>query len=442
MSQKWNLQDIKPGDAAPRRNTRPIEAKPRFTTPVDEPTEEKQTPRYQAPRRKTGGGNGKRSIVAFIVVAVIVALAVILGLLLGGAELVVHPKYKDVTVSGTFVAKTEPLAGELGYEILTLEADAERQVEATGKEEVEERAEGTVTIYNNHSTSPVRLVKNTRFASADGKIFRIEESAVVPGYTGEGSAQTPGTVTAKVFADEAGEAYNVPAGRFTIPGFEGEPEFDNVYAESQAAFTGGFSGEKYIVDESGLESTKEALHEEIRSALRARLETERPAGFVLYEDAVTFRFTSLPATEAPEGKAVIKERGTLMVPMFKENEFAAHLAAQTISGYEDAPMTITTPDALTFSYTTVGSSTPEEMVTSGTDISFNLRGTTQLVWTFDQEQLLSDLAGKSKTALPTVLSGYSAIERAEATIKPFWKGSFPEEAGDITLTIVIGEGEE
>jgi len=409
------------------------EQAPRRTAPDSSP---KYTPTRSSRKSSIGG---KRNTIIFIVVAVIVALGLILGYLLGGASIIVHPKYKSVNVQGTFTAKTEPAAGELGYEVLTLEADAERQVTATGKEEVTEQAQGTITIYNEYSTNSVRLVKNTRFESSDGHIFRITESAVVPGYTGDGSNKTPGTIVAKVFADEAGPEYNVAAGKFTIPGFKGDPEFDAVYGKSSDAFTGGFAGQKYIVDDADLQKTKDVLHEELQAALRSRLESERPAGFVLYESAITFSYSSLPATESTDGMATIKEHGVLQIPIFENSEFAGYLAQNTIAGYENSPISITDPSTLTFTYSTTGSSTTAMKLSDQNEITFDIRGDAELVWTFDHDKLVSDLAGKSKTALPAILSGYPAIERAEATIRPFWKSSFPDKKDDIKLDIMIGD---
>ena len=78
----------------------------------------------------------------------------------------------------------------------------------------DERATGVIVVYNAYSAAPQRLIKNTRFATEDGKIFRAKDSIVVPGTTIENGKIIPGSVEAIVVADEPGEAYNFQTPEF------------------------------------------------------------------------------------------------------------------------------------------------------------------------------------------------------------------------------------
>jgi hypothetical protein len=365
-------------------------------------------------------------------VVVLGILIFIVGVLRAGADVTVHPKHKDVNIDGTFTAYSQPGSGQLGYELLTLDADSERQVAASGQEDAEERAEGTITIYNEYSADPVRLVKNTRFESPDGLVFRITESAVVPGYTknSDGSVSA-GTVAAGVFADDTGDSYNLQPTDFTVPGFKGDPEFDKVYAKSTEAFTGGFSGQRYIVADADLESAQDSLHGEIRDALLKQLDEQRPAGFIVFPDAVTVTYRSLPSTEGGDGQAIVKEHGTLRVPIFDAGEFAAYIAGQAVAGYNSEPVRIEDAQALSFGY--AASTTATSDLSTASSVSFTLKGQPLLVWSYDADALRKDLAGIAKSALPSVLSKYPAIEKAEASIRPFWRRSFPDNADRIRI---------
>lgn len=448
MAQKWNLQDIRPTPRDRERDRRTEASVPKQDiAPKKRPPFSKRRPRPDANLGsidvEDGNARKKRRLFISILIAVVVLGAGFgMSALLGGAEVTVYPKYKDTTVEATFTAYVEPGAGELGYEILSLEANGERQVSATGEEEVSEQAQGTIFIYNAYSTSPQRLIKNTRFESPDGLIYRVEESVEVPGMTEdeEGNA-VPGVITAEIFAEGTGEQYNIEPARFTIPGLnEGTEQYEKMYAESTDTFTGGFEGKRFIIEESELQTAKQALHLELRDALLTRLEEERPAGFVLYDDAVTFVYDTLPATEYGEKLATIKERARLQVPLFEEADFAKYLAQNTIAGYEGEGVIMPDPFTLSFSY-------PSSTVAAGdiatqTETEFTLSGDTRIVWDFDEEKLQSDLLGLSKTALPSVLSGYPAIERAEAIVRPFWAQSFPENTSEVTITAIVGEKEE
>jgi hypothetical protein len=379
-------------------------------------------------------------IVSSIVAALIIGSGLAMNILMGGAEVTVYPRFKDVNVQATFTAYREPKANELGYELLTLEAEGERQVKATGQEVVSERATGKILIYNTQSGTTQRLIKNTRFENTEGLIFRIKESVEVPGASKDAKGNVaPGVVTAEVFADGTGDQYNIGPSKFTVPGLKGSDQFDKVYAESNVGFSGGFEGNKYIIDEGELDTTKQALHLELRDSLLAKLEAERPAGFILYKDAVTFTFDSLPATSYGSELATIKERARMQVPMFKETEFSEYLAAATIPGYENEPIKMTDPTKLNFSYPSATTTTSD--IAPLTELDFKLQGNAQLVWQYDEEKLKSDLVGLPETGARGVMSAYPALTTLKVVIRPFWASSFPKDTQKIKINAIIGEKE-
>lgn len=432
MEKKWNLQDVRPTDSHRKRRTSSD------TTGVREPARNEDSisvrkESINSQSRKAGGSmmRGGRlwkiGAAALIIIAVVVAV----GIVRTGADVTVTPKQQTVTVNSSFTAHVEPEAGELGYELLSLEADGERQVSASGQEEAEEQAEGTITIYNEYSTESQRLITNTRFESPDGLIFRIFDSVEIPGYTKDSSGNIiAGSITARAFADETGDEYNIGPTRFSVPGLKDTDQYDSIYAKSTEPFTGGFEGMKYVIDEDELESAQSALHDEIRTALRDRLDSERPAGFIEYDDAITYSFDSLPSVEAGEGLATIKERGTLHVPIFNDHELAGYIASKTVGDYKGSPVIFKDPQSLSFAYAT---STDTATLGSAQSIDFALSGNADIVWDFEDDTLRNDLAGMSRSELPSVLSEYPAILQAEAKIRPFWKRSFPDNPDKISI---------
>lgn len=441
MSQKWNLQDIRPANREkrpsaqipPQRRQQDIGIRtpePRIQQPFDEDLgtidiiDGKNTKR-------------KRVFLSVFISLCIIGAAFFTNVMLGGAEIIVYPKFKDATVQATFTAHKTPRAGELSFELLSLDATGERQVKASGQELISERAIGSILIYNTKLTTAQRLIKNTRFESPEGLIFRIKESAEVPAATTDAKGNlVSGVTTVEVFADGTGEQYNIAPTRFTIPGLKGSDQFDALYGESTVAFTGGFEGTKYVIDDAELQKAKQELHLELRNSLLEQLKTARPSGFVVYDNAVTFTFESLPSTAYGDSLATIKEKAILNVPILKEDEFAKYLARNTVDGYEDADVTLTDPLTLTFTYEKATTTTSD--IRSLDELSFVLKGTTQIVWQFDETELKANLRALPKSALPTVLSGYPSIDRANATIRPFWTQKFPENDVDIQVKKIIG----
>jgi hypothetical protein len=188
---------------------------------------------------------------------------------------------------------------------------------------------------------------------------------------------------------------------------------------------------KFIIDPAELEVAQQALRTELRNSLLTRIAAEKPAGFVLFPDAVTFTYESLPSVAYGDNLATIKEKVLLRIPLFKEDEFAKFLAVATIPGYEGNPVRIDNYDTFTFAYTNATTSSSD--ISNETSISFNLTGKPQIIWTFDAEKLKADLVNANKTALTTVLGGYPAIEKANAVIRPFWKTKFPTKIDEIEV---------
>lgn len=434
MTQKWNLQDIRPANPRKRRtpeNT-PIEVAPKPEMMPKEDAEEVMSIRIVDGNKK----KGKSLIFAIAIFVVIVGGGVLASYLMAGADVTVYPRHREPNVNAEFEAQRTPQPGELAYEIMTLEAEGERQVTASGQEEVATQAVGTIFIYNEQSTDPIRLITNTRFESPEGLIYKIKDPAVVPGYTTDAQGKkVRGVTTAEVYADAAGENYNIQPSRFTIPGFKDEPEYTTIYAESTSAFTGGYSGMKFIIDPAELEVAQQALRTELRNSLLARIESEKPAGFAVFNDAVTFTYESLPSVEYGDNLATIKEKVLLRIPMFEEGNFAAFIAQATIPGYEGVPVRIDNYDTFTFAYTIATTSSSD--ISNFTELKFKLSGKPLVVWKYDAELLKADLVNTNKTALTSVLGKYPAIEKANAVIRPFWQTKFPTRIDEIKVIEVI-----
>ena len=436
MNQKWNLQDIRPaGPKKSRVPTKPLQKKP---SPVISDREDAD----EAMSIDIINGNKKKGhalLISFVIFFIVVGGGVVASILMGGADVTIYPKFKEPNVNATFTTALNPQDKELPYEIMTLEAEGERQVSASGQETITKQTEGTIFIYNNFSSDPVRLVTNTRFESSNGLIFKIKDPAVVPGYTTDtDGSKKPGVVTAVVYADEVGEEYNIKPNKFTIPGFKGEPEYDDIYAESTVDFTGGFNGKKFIIDEDELKTAQQALRLELRNSLLERIDSEKPAGFVVFQGAVTFTYESLPAVAYGDNLATIKEKVFLRIPLFKEESFASFVAAATVPGYEGEDVRIEDYSSLSFEYKNATTSSSD--IGAVTELLFNLTGRPTIVWEYDEGKLKTDLLGKNRTAFTAILNGYPSIEKgSKAVIRPFWKSKFPTKLEEINLVEIVKE---
>lgn len=435
MAQKWNLQDIRPAEPRKRRvPPKQMQQRPRpeQAAPVMMDTKEEIPSIVIEDGTKRGSKNIVLAIVLFVF---IVGGAVGLSALLGKTELTIFPENREPTISADFTAYPDKRADSLSYEIMTLESTSESQVTASGNVEVKEQATGVLEIAKS-TPGAERLIKNTRFRSPDGFVFRIQESVVVPGsVTDSSGARVAGTIQAEVFADEAGEEYNLTANTtFDIPGFE-EGGFDELFnaisATNPQAFTGGFDGQQFQIDDNELNTARQALQVELRDTLLARIDSEKPSDFLAFPGSIALTFNELPAVEYGQDLVTIREQAILQIPLFQKTEFASFLAAEAVATYEGGPVRIEDPTALSFNYT--NPTTSSSVIANETSLEFGLTGRPLLIWEYDAAALTGDLAGLPKTAINNAISAYPGIEAARVRITPFWQRTFPDTPEDILI---------
>lgn len=442
MTQKWNLQDIRPVDRRQRRHTDET-VNPAPVTPRQAP-EIPKTDINNVDTLVIKDGKKERNKNYFVLSAVIIfviSAIFVVSLVISKTTLTIYPEYNSPTVNAEFTAYPDRRDGQLAYEVMTLTEKSETQVKATGQETVKEQAKGFIEIIKS-TPGTERLIKNTRFRSPDGLIFRIQESVVVPGAVKDGTGNlVPGTIRAEVFADNVGPSYNLPAGtRFDIPGFQEnklEDLYKTIYAENREAFTGGFDGPKFTLDEKELDTAEQSLEIKLRDGLLAKVKNEQPADFIAFPGAIAVTYNQLPVIKYGDNLVTVQIEAVLQQPLFKQDAFASFLAKATIESYTGSPVRIVDPSVLKFEYTSA--TTSSSNIANATSLSFKLSGKPQIVWKFDADKLKSDLAGKSLTALSVVLSGHPGIKSAEISDKPFWKRTFPEDKNDITIIEKVGE---
>ena len=433
MNQKWNLQDIRPAEPRKRRvlGTTPPPSSNRPTMEHVRP--EQQMEREQIPSIVIEDGTkrgSKRVMLSTILFVVIVGGALGLSALLGKTQLTIYPQFREPNINSEFTAYPDKRADALGYEIMKLDSTSESQVKASGQIDVTTQASGRIEIVK---TTPgtERVIKNTRFRSPDGKIFRIKESVVIPGSVNN----VPGTIQAEVFADEAGDGYNLPSGtKFDVPGFQ-ESKLDDLYkaisANNKDAFTGGFKGPQFKIDDSELGTARQALQVRLRDELIKRVNAEKPAGYVALPGAVAISYNQLPAVEYGNDLVTIKEQAVLQIPIFKATDFGTFLAKQAVATYSGGQVRVDDPQALTFEYKTA--STSSSVIANEPSLTFTLKGKPKLIWEYDVEKLKKNLAGLPKTSIANAIKEYPGIESAKVSITPFWKRSFPVDPSKIIV---------
>lgn len=400
--------------SAPVAGATPRPARPSFS----------DSPRIGVKKYLIGGA----AVLALIVIAIFTFAA------FRGTSVVIKPRTHTIVLTEDVALAAYPMTdknvppGSLVYDIAYNTYDAEQVVPAVGFEEVQEYARGVVTIYNEYSNTPVRLIKNTRFEGPSGLIFRVRDSVVVPGKKGE----NPGTVTATIYADQPGDKYNTaPVDKFTVPGLKNTSNdmFNKVYARSVVAFTGGFVGERPKVAEADLEKSRRALRAGLEERARTEAAKINQPGIVVFPQLMNITFEALQPEKGADGQVRVRERASINIPAFQEALFAKVLATATRADLGESVVHFKDMTALALRKVTT------EDKPEGAVIDLVASGSATLIWEVDLQALAQALAGTTKDSFQNITAGFPGVEEANAYIRPMWKRAFPADPADISIIL-------
>jgi len=147
---------------------------------------------------------------------------------------------------------------------------------ASGRVLKEERAQGTIRVYNNYRL-PQTLITRTRFQPPLEKVlyFRTTRTITIPARS---------YLDVPVRADRPGEEYNIDPATFSIPGLVGTPRYYSIYGKSFSPMTGGFRGEVKQVTREDLEGAKKTLLKKLEDEGKDYLKTKVFEDFILLQE--------------------------------------------------------------------------------------------------------------------------------------------------------------
>ncbi len=346
-----------------------------------------------------------------------------------GATLAYIPKSQAVSFDNNSYTAHQAGESELLFSVIKLSGEKGLEISASGEKAVERKASGTIIIYN-ASVTDQKLRATTRFETPDGKIYQVPDTIVVPGKKIISGNEKLGTLEVVVYAEHLGKEFNIDLTDFTLPGLKGTPLFSLLYARSKTDMSGGFSGVEKMVkneDEMRVRAQLEAiLKEELISEAKAQV----PEDFILLPSLSLVTFKNLPQTNsASENDVTMNMRADLSGVMFKRSDLSRRLARDRVTIAAGESFDIVEMDSLNFTF---ANGTPVAPLSSN-EIKFSVKGEAVVVWRIDEVALKADLMGKSKRDIPSILNNYPTIVEATATIRPFWKSSFPKDSAGISL---------
>jgi len=345
----------------------------------------------------------------------------------------ITPIQAQERVDSSFIAVSDKETGGVPFDIMAVDEIGSEDVISTSEEEVKEKASGQITVFNDFNENTQRLIKNTRFETSEGLIYRIQNSVVVPGQTVDSSGKTvPGSIVVTVYSDQPGEKYNIGLTDFTIPGFEGGDRFDKFSGRSKTSMTGGFEGVKKIASEEDIDEAKIKIEEKLKQKLSEDIMTKIPDNFILYDEGLFFTtefMGTVDSEDSATGMVSVREKVSVYAVIFDKDNLNKQIADETVSDYQGEDITINNLDEINFE---IKNRDEVEPWTEGRFI-FSLKGEVNFEWLYDEVMLKNDFVGQPKSETNNILANYDGIEKAEVEITPFWKNSFPRSTSQIQI---------
>lgn len=343
------------------------------------------------------------------------------------AVITITPQSKVMSLDATFKAQKDSTGGTLGFQVVSVTKELQKDVEASGEENVSIKSKGVITIFNN-TTQSQKLVATTRFETPEGLIYRIPNAVTVPARTIKDGKTIPGSIDSTVEADAPGDKYNIGLKDFKIPGFKGDPKFEQIYGRSKSEMTGGFQGARKVVSEDVLSDANVQLENDLKTSLSSEIKSQIPNNFVLYDSGVSYEFSATIQGETTESKASIKKKGTAYAFIFDKTALTREIVKNLIPESIEDNIRISNLNALDFSF----SGSIAEAEKNGV-LDFKLAGQPEFVWVFDENSLLSDVSGLGKIDAKQAISKYPSIKEAYIKTYPFWNPSIPQDVDKIQI---------
>lgn len=363
----------------------------------------------------------KKNKIIFSLFILLLIVLFLITFVFNHATVVITPRIEKFTGRESLVI-TNNL--QKNFEVSELNDADSKTLPKSESKSVESKAGGSVTIYNNYSESPQKLIKNTRFETVDGKIFRVGSSVVVPGKTSNG----PGSIKAEVSADSVGSQYNIAPTKFTIPGFKNTARYDAFYAESKDYMKGGSSGNVDAVAVEDIDKARDDLENKLKNNLESEAVLVKKDGFFGVFKSITYD--------------VIDNRDDLLVGItndykisvnakvlfVRESAIANSLAYKQIPNFNGEKVRLKDFNNINILLNN------DSGLFATSSVSISVEGDNYLIYEIDQNDLKKDMATRSKNDFVDILKPYKEqIYSAKSSIFPSWLQKFPANINKIKI---------
>lgn len=230
----------------------------------------------------------------------------------------------EITVDATLMA-SQPDQAKIKGTLVQAEKEVSRDVKATGKKIVGDKASGLITFYNDAGIDQ-KISAGTSVTSSGSKKFTLDSGVTVPKATLDtGGSKVQGKTDGKITASQAGTDYNLSSSTtYTVSGSN--------YVTAQGETSGGTSRELTVVSADDISEAKDRLTSEPPSEMKDTIKSQAQGEYIL-DSAISYSLEDFSTSkkegeEASSFTAKAKLKGQVIIFDTSDLRQATAVAAQ------------------------------------------------------------------------------------------------------------------
>lgn len=421
---------------------KPFEEEIKEQAPVQKEEYPKIKPPQQTKRKKPAiflSSFSTKFFLIFIIFSLIIA-ALVAFLVLPTSNIIITPRTEPLSadlkiIADGAISQSDLETNKVPAERIYTEEEETREFSATGEKEVQEKATGVITVYNQWSSQDQALRPTTRFLSKEGKLFKTTEWVVVPGAAIKEGQLVAGSIEVRVEADQPGTEYNIEPTSFRLPAFQEYGQMDKynkIWGESKQAMSGGATGKVKVVSEQDVAQAMEGLLTDLRQRAEDRLRDNIPEGMKLIDEAIkedVFGGNPSVSPGQPGDKFKMTLKVTREALVFDEQAVIDLINSNLESKISQDKKLL--PETQKISYQEVS------LKPDLNQLVLEIYVEQMAVFKIDSEKLMNQLAGKTEAEIKELITQWPEIDAIKINFWPFWVNKVPLSTEKVNILTTV-----
>jgi len=377
-------------------------------------------------------------LISFCILVVVVAVGIYLFFKLPKVDITIWPKVDTLSFEQTITAdksvdSIDVVNSVIPAQYFEVTKTNSQDFPATGNASNEGKAQGTITIYNKYDPpESFNFKSGTHFMSDSGKLFIALQKVVIPAAKKSGGKITPGSIQVTIQAVEGGSDYNIAPSNFSVPGLKGTPYYYSVYATSDNAMTGGYTGKVKKVTDDDIQGAKDVLTQKTTSDAISSLKSQISSDYILLDNAALSNVTDA-STQTKSGTVadsfIYEVTVKASALAFKKSDIEQFAKNYIISQI---------PDGKTLLDNTLRTDYSASLVDiSGGKTTLNLDISSGVYQNIDKNSLALSVLGENANQIKQTINNSlgDQISNIKINFWPFWVTSAPNRQGAVNIEL-------